>query len=313
MISPAWRRGGRTLPSHRDRRVTPRARPRGTGGATIAAMDHLAGKTAVITGAASGIGRALAERCVAEGMNVALADIDGAALAHTVAALQGGAGRVLGVRTDVAKAEDVEALAARAYDELGAVHLVVNNAGVAVSGKVWEHTLADWEWTMGVNLWGVIHGVRAFVPRMIAGGQPGHVVNVASMAGLTVNPLMGVYTVTKHAVVALTETLHHDLALFAPAVKASVVCPGWVKTDITTSSRNRPTHLAETQQATQLAAAMQALVAAGLPPSRVADEIVAAVREGRFWVFTHPGFLGATKHRSDELLSGKNPTVAPLF
>jgi NAD(P)-dependent dehydrogenase (short-subunit alcohol dehydrogenase family) len=276
-------------------------------------MQDLQGRTAVITGAAGGIGRAIAERCVADGMNVVAADVDGAALAHTVAALREGGTRVEGVQIDVSKADQVEALAKQAYDAFGAVHLVVNNAGVAVSGKIWEHTLADWEWTMGVNLWGVIHGVRSFVPKMIAGGQPGHVVNVASMAGLTVNPMMGIYTVTKHAVVALTETLHHDLKIFAPALRASVLCPGWVATDITKSERNRPQHLAETQQSTQLAGAMNALVASGLPPSRVADEVLAAVREDRFWIFTHPSFLGATKHRADEILSGKNPTVAPLF
>ncbi len=280
---------------------------------TTVAMATLTDRTCVITGAAGGIGRALAQACAAAGMRVVASDIDAGALEATVTELRAGGARVIGVRTDVARADEVEALAARAYAEFGAVHLVVNNAGVAVSGKVWEHTVADWEWTLGVNLWGVIHGVRTFVPRMIAGGEPGHVVNVASMAGLTVNPLMGIYTVSKHAVVALTETLHHDLRMFAPALRASVVCPGWVATDITHSDRNRPAHLAETKQSLQLAKAIEQLTASGLPPAEVADQILAAVREARFWVFTHPTFLGATKHRADEILAGRDPTVAPLF
>ncbi|MCB9559006.1 MAG: SDR family NAD(P)-dependent oxidoreductase [Kofleriaceae bacterium] len=276
-------------------------------------MQDLRTRTAVVTGAASGIGRALAERFVAEGMRVVAADVDVAALDDTVAALTAAGGEAIAVRTDVASADEVAALAERAYEAFGAVHVIVNNAGVALSGRVWEHTLQDWEWILGVNLWGVIHGVRTFVPRMIAGGEPGHVVNIASMAGLTSNPLMGAYNVTKHGVVTLTETLHHDLALFVPALKATVVCPGWVATQINRSGRNRPAALAETQQTSEMADAMARLIADGLPASEVAAQIVDAITHDRFWVLTHPHFMGAVKHRGDEILSATNPTIAPLF
>jgi NAD(P)-dependent dehydrogenase (short-subunit alcohol dehydrogenase family) len=168
-------------------------------------MEKLQGRVAVVTGAASGIGLALAERFAAEGMKVVMADIEAAALDSAAAAVRAKAQAVLAVRIDVSRAEDVERLARETYAAFGAAHVVCNNAGVAVIGAVHEHSLADWEWVIGVNLWGVIHGVRAFVPRMLAGGDEGHIVNTASMAGLSTAPFMSVYDVTKHGVVALSS------------------------------------------------------------------------------------------------------------
>lgn len=275
-------------------------------------MPLLDGRVAVITGAAGGIGLALARRFAAEGAALVVSDLDDAALQRAAAGLRDAGAQVLAVRADVARPDDVEALAAAAYAAHGAVHVVVNNAGVAAAGAVWEHTLDDWRWLLGVNLWGVIHGVRAFVPRMLAGGQPGWVVNVASMAGLTANPMMGAYNVTKHGVVALTETLHHDLRLRGAALRAVLVCPGWVRTDIATSARARPAELAEAGPRARFADAIAQLVAAGLPPEAVADAVVDALAQGRFWVLTHPHFLGAVRHRADELLAGRDPTIAPL-
>ena len=189
-------------------------------------MKELQGKVAVITGAAEGIGRAIAEQAAARGMKLVLADISEAKLNETVAALRASGAEVEGVQVDVSKAEQVEALAARAFERFGNVHLLVNNAGVALAKSAWETTLADWEWVLGVNLYGVIHGIRAFVPRMLEKGEEGHIVNTASVAGLVSQPAMAAYNVSKFGVVTLTEGLHHDLTLRKTKLKASVLCPG---------------------------------------------------------------------------------------
>ena len=204
-------------------------------------MRELKGKVAVVTGAASGIGRAMAERFAREGMKLVLADVEEAALAGAHAALIGAGAEAIAVRTDVSKWEQVEALAARAFEAYGAAHVLCNNAGVAAGGVCWEVPHADWEWVLGVNQWGVIHGIRAFVPRMLAQGQ-GHVVNTASVAGLVTAPGMGTYCATKHAVVAISECLHLDLAVTGNSSKVQVsgLCPAWVKTNIADSERNRP-------------------------------------------------------------------------
>ena len=233
-------------------------------------MKDLSGKVAVVTGGASGIGRALAERFVAEGMRLVLADIEEKALAGAAEELGAAGATVVPVVTDVSKEASVMALADRAYAELGAVHVLCNNAGVATGGLSWELTEADWQWTLGVNLWGVIHGVRAFVPRMIAGGDDGHVVNTASMAGLLSAPFMGPYNASKFAVVTISEVLHHELAMTGAKVKVSVLCPGFVATQIGESDRNRPDEL---RDASQLDPAMEQfrgvfmqMLASGLPP-----------------------------------------------
>src|SRR5262249_14073443 len=206
-------------------------------------MRHLEGKVAVITGAANGIGRAIAERCAREGMRVVLAGINEATLAEAERALVANGGHVLSVRTDVAQRQDVEALAAKVLATFGSVDLLVNNAGVGGGGSVFESTWADWEGIMGVNFWGVLHGIKVFVPTMLTQGTEGHGINLASIAGLLPYHPSAAYQVTKHAVVALSEHLYHALAQQSARVKVSVVCPGWVKTKILDSARNRPAKL----------------------------------------------------------------------
>ena len=207
-------------------------------------MKEFKGKVAVITGAASGIGRGIAERCAQESMKVVLADVEKNALAQTAAEMHATGATVLAVLTDVSKASDVEVLAQKTLDAFGAIHVVCNNAGVDAIGSSWESMLNDWQWVMGVNLWGVIHGVRVFVPIMLAQDTEGHIVNTASIAGLLpYHPLSASYHVTKHGVVALSEQLYHELAQRGAKVKVSVLCPGGVSTRIMDAERNRPTAL----------------------------------------------------------------------
>jgi NAD(P)-dependent dehydrogenase (short-subunit alcohol dehydrogenase family) len=206
-------------------------------------VKDLRDRTAVITGGASGIGRAMAGRFAAEGMKIVLADVEAEALDRAVEELRGRGAAAVGVRADVSRAGDVEAIAAEAERAFGPVHVLCNNAGVAAGGPLWKLSEADWAWVLGVNLWGVVHGIRAFVPRMIEHGGEGHVVNTASVAGLAAGPWFGPYCASKHAVVAISETLHHELALTGSAIKVSVLCPGFVKTRIAESHRNRPADL----------------------------------------------------------------------
>jgi NAD(P)-dependent dehydrogenase (short-subunit alcohol dehydrogenase family) len=240
-------------------------------------MKEFKDKVAVITGAASGIGRALADRCVQEGMKAVLADVEVKTLAKTEANLKACGATVLAVQTDVSQARDVAALAQRTLEVFGAVHLLCNNAGVGMEAAIWESTLEEWEWVMGVNLWGVIHGVRAFVPLMLAQDTECHIVNTASMAGLISGPGLGAYKVTKHAVVSLSETLYHELAERRARVRVSVLCPGIVNTRIMESARNRPGHLPPTEPIVPVSGArweaLRQLVPAGMPPGQVADAV----------------------------------------
>jgi NAD(P)-dependent dehydrogenase (short-subunit alcohol dehydrogenase family) len=270
-------------------------------------------RVAVVTGAASGIGLALAERFAAEGMRVVMADVEAAALERAAAAVRGRAPAVLAVRVDVARPEDVERLAAETYAAFGAAHVVCNNAGVAVIGAVHEHTLADWQWVMGVNLWGVIHGVRAFVPRMLAGGDEGHIVNTASMAGLTTAPYMSVYDVTKHGVVALSESMFKEFEVTGAPLGVSVVCPGLIDTNIMRSARNRPPELADEGKAGPAAQAFgQALgerLTTGYPPSEVADHVVRGIRAGRFYIVpAQPEVRRFATIRAQDIIELRNPT-----
>ncbi len=278
-------------------------------------MQNFEGKVAVITGAASGIGLALAEAAAAAKMKVALADVERQALAAAEERLRASGAEVLAAVTDVSDAASVESLRDRVIGEWGAVHLLCNNAGVAVSGFTWEITTDDWTWILGVNLWGVIHGIRAFVPGMLAAGEPAHVVNTASMAGLVAGGGMSPYNATKHAVVAISESMHHELTLSASPVHVSVLCPGWVSTRIMDSERNRPAALAHTVDRSahpEFAAietmARQAL-AAGMPPAEIAKRVFAAVRDERFWILTHEDFKPAVRIRFEAAIEGRNPEL----
>ena len=273
-------------------------------------MHDFAGRTALITGAASGIGRAMATRFAAEGMKIVLGDIEEPELARAVDELKAAGAEVIGARTDVAELADVEALRDRALDAFGAVHVVCNNAGVSPLGPVWENTLADWQWILGVNLWGVIHGVRAFAPRLIAQNE-GHIVNTASVAGLISPPGSGAYNVTKHAVVTLSESLYHDLRERGSDVGVSVLCPAYVPTRITESERNRPRELLVSEKSDQTLAReamLRKAVASGkISADQVAQAVVAAVKEERFYILTHPRIKGAIRARMEDILEERAP------
>lgn len=278
-------------------------------------MDDLRGKTVVITGGASGIGRALAHRFGRAGMKVVLGDIEAEALDKVVAELEGDGVDTLGRVTDVADADDVEGLALDAVEHFGAVHVVCNNAGVAGGGRLWEIPLNEWKWVLGVNLWGVIHGVRSFVPRIIEAGE-GHVVNIASMAGMVSAPGMSPYNVSKFGVVTLSETLFFELQMTHPGIGVSVVCPGWVNTRIHEADRNRPADLApdEARQLTpdeeMLRGMIEQLITSGIDPAEVANLVFDAVRDDHFYVFTGQSWIEAAQQRFARIVAGENPQVA---
>lgn len=278
-------------------------------------MKEFQGKVAVVTGAASGIGRALAERCAHEGMKVVLADIEEQALMQASQELKSTGTDILAVQTDVSKAGDMEALAQKTLATYGAVHLLFNNAGVGAGSTIWESTLADWEWVMGVNLWGVIHGIHTFVPLMLKQNTEAHIVNTASSAGLISGPGLGIYKVTKHGVVTLSETLYHELALSGAKIKVSVLCPGFVNTHIMDAERNRPVQLqndpAEASISPQNVAIyqwLQQLVQAGMPPHQVAAIVFNAIRDEKFYILTHPEVKEAVQVRMEDILQDRNPT-----
>ena len=275
-------------------------------------MKEFRDKVAVITGAASGIGRAIAERCVSEGMKVVLADVEEASLAKAVAELEALGGTVRGVRTDVSRRSDVEHLARQALDAYGQVHLLFNNAGVAAGGAPWEATWNDWEWIIGVNLWGLIHGVKVFTPLMMAQNAECHIVNTSSAAGLVVGNGSAPYAVTKHAVVALSECLYLSLQQRNSMVKVSVLCPGLVHTNIDSGERNRPAELRNepveiTPQMQAGLAAFKAALEASMSPVRVADVVFEAIQNEQFYVLPHPEWMEAVQLRTDNLLRMENP------
>jgi NAD(P)-dependent dehydrogenase (short-subunit alcohol dehydrogenase family) len=279
-------------------------------------MKEFSGKVAIITGAASGIGRGIAERCVKEGMRVVLADIEEKALYQTTHELHEQGGDALAVVTDVAKRTDVESLAQKALRTFGGVHLLCNNAGVGAGTWIWKSTLADWEWVIGVNLWGVIHGISVFVPVMLEQNVECHIVNTASLAGLTTYTGSGIYKVTKHAVVSLSETLYLELEQIGAKVKISVLCPAGVNTRIMEAGRNRPSvslPLPENEAGPDDNELSQrfwrrVMVNEVLQPSEVADSVFNAIREERFYILTHPQNNYGIQRRLDDILQGHNPT-----
>jgi len=282
-------------------------------------MKELADRVAVVTGAASGIGRAMAERFAAEGMKIVLADIEQNALDEAAAAFQADGATALAVRCDVSKGAEVEALAKRAVDEFGAIHVVCNNAGVVPpAGPLWERTEADWEWVLGANLWGVIHGVRTFVPIMIEQGTEGHVVNTASLAGLVSVPWLGIYNVSKHAVVTLSETLYRELAAIGSQVKVSVLCPAWVTTRLGDADRNRPAELQnpdreKTAQEEAIDQAVRGFLDSGISTEQVATAVAEAVKEEKLYILTRPESVDAVRGRMEDILEARNPSDIAVF
>ena len=273
-------------------------------------MQDFAGRVAVVTGGASGIGLGLARRFGAEGMRVVIGDIEVAALDAAVAELAGAGVEVEGVVTDVSDPAQVQALADAAVARFGGVHVVCNNAGVGSGGLSWETTTETWEWVLGVNLWGVINGIRAFVPLLMQ-QDAGHIVNTASIAGLVAGPFMGPYNASKHAVVALSETLLHELAMSAAHVHVSVLCPGWVNTRIGESARNRPDRGEGGADLGAGLSLLQGVLARGMAPEAVAEQVLAAVRAERFWILTHDGeadgWVDAVNRRAQALIDRTDP------
>ncbi len=279
-------------------------------------MERFEGRTAVVTGAASGIGRALATRFGELGMNVVLADVEEPRLAEAADELWTSGVDALPVVTDVSSPDAVDALAAAARSAYGDVHVVCNNAGVGGGGMIADLALADWQWVLGVNLMGVVHGLRSFLPAMLASGEEGHVVNTASIAGLVAGPMNAPYNASKSAVVAITEGLHAELAMTGAAVGASVLCPGFVNTGIVDAARNRPHDLAGDPAAAaalppEIEAQLRARFAAALSPSAVADVVERGIRERRLHLFTDDEFRSAVEVRFQTILGAFAATGRP--
>jgi NAD(P)-dependent dehydrogenase (short-subunit alcohol dehydrogenase family) len=277
------------------------------------------GKTAVLTGAGSGFGLECARIAARLGMNLVLADVQQDALDIATGELNASGAQILAMHVDVSKAAQVEALGTATLERFGAPHFVFNNAGVASGGLIWENSVADWEWVLGVNLMGVAHGVRVFTPMMLAAAAAdpayaGHIVNTASMAGLISAPNMGVYTVSKHAVVALTETLYQDLSLVSDQVSASVLCPYFVPTGISQSHRNRPaefkmpgTRITKSQMIGQ-AMSDKAVGSGKVSAADVAQKVFDAIKAGQFYIYSHPQSLATAQTRMEDIVQSRNPS-----
>lgn len=278
-------------------------------------MEQLAGKVAVVTGGASGIGLAMATRFAEEGMKVVVADIQQDALTEATEQLRAAGHDVRSFVADVSSEADNADLAASAVEEFGAVHVVCLNAGIGTGGQLATLSTKDWEWCLGVNLWGVIHGVRTFLPMLLEQGE-GHIVNTASVAGLFSAPFMGPYNVSKFGVVALSETLYHELAMSGTDVGVSVLCPSWVATNIHDSERNRPDHLrneddpAADAEGAGLREILRGVIESGMPTAEVAEQVLDAVRTKRFYILTHPDSAAAVTARARAIAEGAPP---PFF
>jgi NAD(P)-dependent dehydrogenase (short-subunit alcohol dehydrogenase family) len=278
-------------------------------------MRDVAGRVAVVTGGASGIGRAMAEVFGAAGMKLVIADVDEARADEAARSLKAAGAEAVSVRTDVSDPAQVDALARRALDVFGAVHVVCNNAGVAYGGlPTWESTVDDWHWVVGVNLMGVVHGARTFTPILIAQGE-GHIVNTASIAGLVTSNSNALYAVTKHAVVALSESLFNELAACESGVGVSVLCPGFINTELVRSSqRNAPARVREGHPELYggpAARQMEAILANAPPPIAVGEAVLSAIRAERFWILPSPEFRPLIRHRCENVLEERDPTASP--
>ncbi len=280
-------------------------------------ITEFKGRTAVITGAGSGFGLEVARLAASRGMQLVLLDVQKDALDAAQAELEATGAQVLAQRVDVSSAEHMAALAEAVQARFGAPHFVFNNAGVGSGGLIWENSVKDWEWVLGVNLWGVIHGVRLFTPMMLAAAKAdpawrGHIVNTASMAGLLTPPNMGVYNVSKHAVVALSETLYQDLRLVTDQIGASVLCPYFVATGIHQSDRNRPQDMADEKptasQRVNQAMTGKAVTSGKVTAAQVAQKVFAALEADQFYIFSHPHALGNVQTRMEDVLQARNPT-----
>jgi NAD(P)-dependent dehydrogenase (short-subunit alcohol dehydrogenase family) len=278
-------------------------------------MKQLKGKVAVVTGAASGIGCGIAERCVAEGMKVVLADIEPEALSKTRAELEAKGAEVRSIQTDVCDPSDVERLAEKSIGYFGAVDLLCNNAGVRTDGSIWESTLNDWKWVMGVNLWGIIHGLRSFVPLMLEQNTEGHIVNTASIAGLLSPHPSASYIVSKHAVIALSEQLYHELSNRGAQIGVSVLCPSYVNTRIVDAARNRPAALSDDSNdaVDETLEAVRPALLEGMSPRRLSDHIFSAISEGRFWIRPHPEPEDGVRLHLEDILEGRNPRPSSSY
>ena len=275
------------------------------------------GQVAVVTGGASGIGFAMAQRFAREGLAVVLADVERAALDRAVGELRASGAEAHGHVTDVRDPEAMEALAHEVWKRNGRTDVLCNNAGVATLGRIADQSLADWEWVLGVNFWGVLHGIRAFLPKLQAAGRPAHIVNTASLAGLVDGPMLAPYFVSKHAVVSLSECLHLELLNDSSPIGVSVLCPGFVRTSIMDSSRNRGVGPNEAEQiqrpgASQLDQIMRFGITTGMDPAEVADKVCAAVRDGRFWVLPHEGSGDRVRAVAARSYGDENPVLTPI-
>jgi NAD(P)-dependent dehydrogenase (short-subunit alcohol dehydrogenase family) len=284
-------------------------------------LKELGGKVVVVTGGASGIGRAMAERFAAEKMKVVVADVEATALARVEAELKASGASVLAVRSDVSRAADVEELARQTIDAFGAVHVLCNNAGVSpVMRPTWELTETDWQWVLGVNLWGVLHGIRAFVPIMLKQDSEGHIVNTASLAGLIGGGAWwATYGVSKHGVVNLSESLHRELAAVGSRVKVSVLCPAWVKTQLMDAERNRPASLRNEHESGQqpppaamMEQAVRQFVEGGTDPGEIAGMVVDAIWSEKFYILPHPEWKEQIRTRMEDIIEERNPAIVVM-
>lgn len=280
-------------------------------GASLDGMKLGKGNVAVVTGAASGIGLAMSKRFAKAGLDVVMADLETNTLATAAESVRALGGEVMTQEVDVSSAEAVEALATAAFARFGAVHVLCNNAGVGGGGRQATLSVAEWMWVLGVNLHGVVHGIASFLPRMVASGEEGHIVNTASMAGHVAVGGMGPYNASKFAVVGMSESLFHELN--GTPIGVSVLCPGWVKTNIDTSDRNRPAGVPERTPVGgdgALSDFIKAAIASGLDPDGVAETVLQAVEDRKFWVFTHAEMLPAISARAEGAVAGRNPGSA---